>query len=138
MAGGKDSPPPPCSRGGNETDLSAGWYVVNSDISYTGTVILSGDVHLILADGKTMSIGAQRAYFQMTGLTAGDPNATVREFKLNFGENESAGITTTDLTDKAGAWYDLNGRKVDVGAGPVPARLHKGLYIHNGKKVVIK
>ena len=30
------------------------------------------------------------------------------------------------------AWYDLNGRKLDK--KPVT----KGLYIHNGKKVVIK
>ena len=36
-------------------------------------------------------------------------------------------------------WYTLDGRKLDgVGAGPVPARLPKGLYIHGGRKVVIK
>ena len=45
--------------GGGATTLAAGWYVVNSDISYTGTVSLvgSGDVKLILADDHTMNIG---------------------------------------------------------------------------------
>ena len=38
------------------TTLSAGWYVVNSDINYTGTITLNGDVNIILADGKTMSV----------------------------------------------------------------------------------
>jgi len=40
---------------------------------------------------------------------------------------------------EAGAWYDLSGRKLDdVGAGPVPARLRKVIYLHGGKKVVVK
>ena len=38
------------------TTLPTGTYVVNSDISYTGTITLNGDVNIILADGKTMSV----------------------------------------------------------------------------------
>ena len=38
------------------TTLAAGWYVVNSDVAYTGTVTLSGDVKLILGDGKAMTV----------------------------------------------------------------------------------
>jgi hypothetical protein len=30
--------------------------VVNSDISYTGTITLGGDVNIILCDGKTMTV----------------------------------------------------------------------------------
>ena len=42
-------------------------------------------------------------------------------------------------SEKRGEVYDLQGRKLhSVGAGPVPARLRKGLYIRNGRKVVIK
>ena len=53
---------PTVLTGGGETRLSAGWYVVNSDITYTGDalsglVILDGDVTIILANGKTMNIG---------------------------------------------------------------------------------
>ena len=40
---------------------------------------------------------------------------------------------------KSSALYDLQGRRLDsVGAGPVPARLRKGVYIENGRKVVVK
>lgn len=42
--------------GGGEATLAGGWYVVNSDITYTGKVTLSGDVHLILADGAEMTV----------------------------------------------------------------------------------
>ena len=43
------------SSGG--ANLSAGWYVVNSNITYTGTVNLGGDVNIILCDGYTMNVG---------------------------------------------------------------------------------
>jgi hypothetical protein len=67
-----------------------------------------------------------RAYFQLKD----DSNA--RSITLNLGD-ESTGITTTDFTDstdKAGAVYDLQGRKVNAA--------QKGVYIQNGRKVVIK
>ncbi len=38
------------------TTLPSGTYVVNNDVTYTSTVTLSGDVTLILVDGKTMSV----------------------------------------------------------------------------------
>ncbi len=87
------------------------------------------------------SIGAFRAYFLLNGIEAGDPNTTVRSFVLNFGdEEETQGISLTPSPYRGGegSIYTLSGVKVDgVGAGPVPARLRKGLYIVNGKKVVI-
>jgi len=104
---------------------------------------------LYLGGGNTLyypqsgaSIGSCRAYFRLQGIEAGDPTATVREFKLNFDGEETTRITTTDSwtsqaakpsgTDKAGAWYDMQGRKVSG----KPTK--KGMYIHNGNKVVIK
>ncbi|MBR3109735.1 MAG: fibronectin type III domain-containing protein [Prevotella sp.] len=84
-------------------------------------------------DGKYY-INACRAYFHIGN------GATVREFRLNFGDEDTQGIvSTTNNTNftNSDAWYSLDGRKVDgVGAGPVPARLRKGIYINNGKKVV--
>ena len=88
------------------------------------------------ADGMTSYyLNANRAYFHLkNGLTAGDP--TLSRFVLNFGDGDEAqGITTTDYTDYTdsdGAWYDLNGRKLNK--RPTKA----GLYISNGRKVVIK
>ena len=81
------------------------------------------------------SIGAFRAYFQLNDVNA------VREFKLNFGEDEAAGITTTDytnLTNYSDGWYDLQGRRVSSQFSVHSSQLKKGLYIHNGRKVAIK
>ena len=93
-----------------------------------------------------MTVKCQRAYFQLAdGITAGE-KASVRAFNLNFGdEDDKTGITTTDFldepsgraertdyTDKASAWYDLSGRNLSG----KPTK--KGLYINNGKLVVIK
>ena len=81
-----------------------------------------------------MTIGAFRAYFTLNGITAGDLPQQARRFVLNFGD-EATGILTTDLmdyTDKAGAWYDMQGRRLTG----KPSR--KGIYINNGKKITIK
>ena len=76
------------------------------------------------------SLGACRAYFQLT------EGAGVREFKLNFdGEGTQTGIShteITDITEKADAWYTVNGVKLSG----VPTT--KGLYIHGGRKVIVK
>ena len=88
--------------------------------------------------GNTLTIGAQRAYFELTGLTAGDV-ATTRMF---FGDGEQTGLVDVDFkstSHESGisnplqhTWYSLDGRKLD---GKPTAR---GIYINNGKKVVMK
>ena len=42
------------------TTLAGGWYFVGKDIAYTGTITLNGDVNIILADGKAMSVGTEQ------------------------------------------------------------------------------
>ena len=78
------------------------------------------------------SVKAFRAYFDLSSAPAG-----VREFHLSFGEDDATGIVSTtnltNYTNSAGAgWYDLSGRKLSG----KPTK--KGLYINNGRKVVIK
>jgi hypothetical protein len=88
------------------------------------------------------AIGAQRAYFQLVGLTAGTPDGSrgVRIFNLNFGDDaeETAirSLSTEEQGNGASAWYDLSGRKIEKG-GNLNRMLRKGLYIHEGRKVVI-
>ena len=85
-------------------------------------------------------VNAFRGYFQLKqGLTAGEPTnsqqASVRAFKLNFGDEDATGITNTNFTNHTNsnnAWYTLDGRKLN---GKPTA---KGVYIHEGKKRVIK
>jgi predicted phosphodiesterase len=91
------------------------------------------------------SLGACRAYFQLAnGYTAGDPDpeqggSPVRNFILNFGDDDSAtGIIAigdsqlSTLNSQRSEWYTLDGRR--LAAKPTA----KGLYIHAGRKVVIK
>ena len=90
------------------------------------------------------SIGACRGYFQLKGITAGDPNnpASGLNVVMDFGD-ETTDITTTNYTnftfatphsqrENSDEWYDLQGRKLDK----LPTK--KGIYINNGRKVVIK
>ena len=80
-----------------------------------------------------MTLGACRAYFKLND--GGSASAVELNFDGDSDDNEATGITTTDLTDytdKAGAWYTVNG--VKLSGKPT----QKGIYVNNGKKVVIK
>ena len=69
----------------NDGTPDQGWYVVNSDISYTKKIILDGDIHLILCDGKTMSIN------------------TKNDFSLDgFTQNNGASLTIYGQTNQTG------------------------------------
>ena len=59
---------------GSETTLASGWYVVNKDVDYTtvndNTVLnATGDVNLILADGKTMTVGSSETPQSFYGIS---------------------------------------------------------------------
>ena len=99
---------------------------------------LSSDNTLYYPTFTDFKVNAFRAYFQLkNGLTAGEPSSTggesnnVRTFNLNFG-NEATGINSLkDLNASKDLWYSLDGRKL----GGVPTA--KGIYINNGKKVLV-
>jgi hypothetical protein len=76
-------------------------------------------------------INAFRAYFRVDlGGTA-----SVKAFYMNF-DRETTGVALigndTNADNSHNGWYDLQGRKLDR------KPTQKGIYIHNGKKVVIK
>ena len=101
------------------------------------TKLYLGNGNKLYWPSREMSINSFRAYFQLNnGITAGNqPNSGVRAFVLNFDGNEQTGITTTNYTDSThsdNAWYDLSGRQLSG----KPAK--KGVYIHRGKKQVVK
>ena len=114
-------------------------------ITFTGTYNLLSfttedkSILFLSSDGKAntlywpqanASIGAQRAYFKLIGF---DETEGVR-FMLNFGNgSEATGIVSAKVSgDARDSWYTVDGVKLN-GA---PKR--KGIYIHNGVKVVIK
>jgi hypothetical protein len=119
----------------------------NRDITFTGGTFMGNyapleitdanrDNILLLSGGNKLgyaktdrTLGAFRAYFDLAG-------APAREFKLNFdGEGTQTGVgltEITDITERADAWYTVNGVKL---SGKPRVR---GIYVKNGKKVVVK
>ena len=85
-------------------------------------------------DGK-YHLKACRAYFSLKGITAGDVSGGTR---MTFEDNETTGIIEAEANSSLfthnsslSDWFDSSGRKVSK-----PTT--KGLYIHNGRKIVIK
>lgn len=83
------------------------------------------------AEGAGFALAANRAYLKVSKETA----ASARGFNLFNDEDETTGIHSIEngkLTMENGAWYTLGGQKMNG----KPAT--KGIYIINGKKVVVK
>ena len=98
------------------------------------SILLLDENNTLYYPQSQVSIGAQRAYFKLDGLTVGDNAADARVFVLNFGDGAiTTGINTPDAPlQTPHGWYTLDGRRLSG----MP--LQKGIYINNGKKVVIK
>ena len=104
-----------------------------TDANRSKVLLLSGKNKLgyaktdrTIANGK--ALGTCRAYFYFPG------SQTARSFVMNFGEDDTqtTGIVHTEITEStemAGAIYDLQGRRIE--------KPKKGLYIVNGKKVLV-
>ncbi len=96
------------------------------------TKLYLGDDNKLYYPTKAMTIGAFRAYFQLAdGITAGDPASGIRSFVLNFGD-EASGITEAEANASFQDWFSLDGRRLSG----KPSQ--KGLYLHNGRKVMVK
>ena len=102
------------------------------------TILYLGAASTLYWPSADKTVGSCRALFHLgSGLTAGEPTSQVRAFNLNFGEGSGdTGIVSVSKESRsqgvAAAWYTLDGVRLDA----QPTR--KGLYIHGGRKVVIK
>ena len=89
---------------------------------------------------EATTIGAFRAYFQLNGIWGGEPeepegDSGVHSFVLNFGDGETAIqeiVNGKSSNGKSDEWYSVDGRKLE--GKPT----QKGIYIVNGKKMLIK
>lgn len=106
-----------------------------------GATTISGNQYLYLGEGNTLfypspevTLGAFRGYFELApGITAGEPESSnIKSFVLNFDEETTSIKQVNNAAANASAWYTLDGRRLNE--KPAAA----GLYINNGKKVVIK
>ena len=106
------------------------------------TMLLVGTQNKLYYPQSGASLGICRAYFQLkNGLTAGDANSPAPglNIQLNFGD-DTTGIVEAEanssslfiLHSSLSGWYTLSGTRLDK------QPTQKGVYIHNGKKRVIK
>ena len=108
------------------------------------SVLFLGENNKLYHPNAEMQVNACRAVFRLhNGITVGNMMTNdAKAFVLNFGDDEdseSTGIIEVASPDpsaagnlSASAWYSLDGRKL---SGKPTA---KGIYIHNGHKVVIQ
>ena len=114
-------------------------------------VLYLGAGNKLYYPSQNRTMGSCRAVFRLhNGLAVGDlptpGQANARAFVLNFGSDETTGIVevNADVDLKSAshesgisnslqrAWFDLQGRRL------TGKPTEKGIYINNGKKVVIK
>ena len=100
---------------------------------------LGADNMLYYSTNENFKVNAFRGYFQLKGLTAGEPTnsnqAAISVFKLNFGDGEPTAINEIvngKPSNGNSAWYSLDGRRLNGKSS------RAGIYINNGKKVIIK
>ena len=84
------------------------------------------------AAADSQQIKGFRAYFLLKG-----DAASARSFSLDFGDGETTGIKAIDnfTISQSDNCYDLSGRKIEKSSN---GKMAKGVYIVNGKKIVIK
>ena len=77
---------------GSETVLNAGWYVVNSNLTYDHALQLgSGTINIILADGKKMSIGTEDSYIHDSSGIVPTDWRTVKSDLCIYGQTAGTG-----------------------------------------------
>jgi hypothetical protein len=80
-----------------------------------------------LATPGTLTIGLQLAE---APAASGELNFYADNFKLTRGETTGIGTVRSNSLQGSGGWYTLDGRRVQQ-----PTR---GLYLHNGRKIMVK
>ncbi len=94
------------------------------------SLLYLGAANKLYYPNAAMTIGSFRAYFQLNGISG------VKSCNLNFGDSETGIEEIVDSKSlksvSPGTWFSLDGRQLSG----KPAK--SGLYINNGRKIVVK
>ncbi len=114
------------------TDFTGGSFVGNyapvvlAENDYTKLYL--GAANKLYWPASDVTLNSFRAYFNLPGATAAPA------FKLDFGDEVVTGISNVKSAKTEGndSWYTVDGRKLDK------QPTMKGVYVNNGRKVVVK
>ena len=120
-----------CDLGEGKSITFCGTYNYREFEDADKSILFIGAKNTIYYPEAGAKIAAQRAYFQLKGITAADlPQSAII---LNFDAEGTTGLNSlTPALSQGEGVYTLDGRKLNA----MPTQ--KGVYIVNGKKVVIK
>jgi len=110
------------------TTLSAGWYVIYNDVEFNSTVTVSGDVKLVLMDGKTMTVTATQ--YKAAVNVAGSGNSLTI-----YGQSNDTGrleATAVSIAAGIGGSSSQAGGVVTINGGTVVATGNGGAGIGGG------
>ncbi len=115
---------------GSYTEASAGYGMMGTYTATTapqGSYVIGSDNMIHKVTGDAVNVGQYKGYITLDGI---DPAAPGLDF-IPFFDSELSGINTVQASEsKVNGYFNLNGQRV--------AQPTKGLYIVNGKKVVLK
>lgn len=96
------------------------------------SILFLGDSNKLYYPLNGARIGAQRAYFELNGITPSDKVKDVKQYVLCFGDDADGINNVNANANLNGNWYSLDGKKLTG----KPSQ--KGVYIVNGNKTIIK
>jgi hypothetical protein len=112
----------------------SGWYIVQGTVSYTNTIDLAGDTHIILADNAVMNV-------TVTGYNNGIQSTSGNKYSLFvYGQTGQSG--ELNVTSDRFACYIIYGGDITIAGGKVTASGTTGIYAqyynNKGGNVTIK
>ena len=99
------------------------------------SILLMGGANTLYYPTAGAGIGAQRAYFKI-GSDGALLARRLTAFNIDFGDDETTGIISVHdsgfMVNGSDAWFTLDGRRLSAKPSV------KGVYVNNGRKVIIK
>jgi hypothetical protein len=105
------------------TELEAGWYVVEGDVTYTSGITFTGEVNFILADGCNMTIGSSSDRIVGNGIAFNGPIDGSNQLHI-YGQSGGTGALSiyTRKTDGVTSGDNaLSARDIHIHGGNVTA-----------------
>ena len=121
------------------TDVASGDYTLVGVMDESVTLSIGSDNYYIANDKfwapttNAVTVVPFRAYFKAAGSGAPSFDIAIDDDPTSIVSHESR-----VMSQEFGTVYDLSGRRINGQSSMVNGQLPKGIYIHNGKKIIVK